>query len=144
MGLAATSGKNIRRHLDYLRDEIKKIQPPALSEPIQPALADFETAFQKIEKEIVPADILAYQTPWSDALRGGTPSLQLLSLGSSIANFPSVPTDTELIQLKDIIARMDSNISKLNQIIRADLPRLNQLLSENKLKPFPKIEEVPL
>jgi photosystem II stability/assembly factor-like uncharacterized protein len=142
MGLAVTSARNIRRHLDIVIPEAEKTGDKGIG--IRAALAAFNKAFSPLETRIVPADITSYQGSLESSLRGGTPALQLIMLGSSISGFPSGPTRTEFAQLSEISAMLDAAIDELNVLIKTAIPGLNENLKANALKPFPDIPEAKL
>jgi hypothetical protein len=138
-----TAVKNIRRHLDGLQPDIAKA-PPEKSVLLRSALDDFVGAFAKLEKDILPGDMMASQGSLEQSLRGGSRSIQLTLLGMSFAGFPSAPTGTELAQFNEICVIIDASVQALNKLITEGLPKLNQVLKDNGLKPFSDILEISL
>ncbi len=62
----------------------------------------------------------------------------------SISSYPSAPTQTDLSLLAQLKETADPLVEKLNDLVRADLPRLNSLLAERKLKTIAIPNEVRL
>jgi photosystem II stability/assembly factor-like uncharacterized protein len=143
LGLAVTAVKNIRRHLDGLQPDIAK-SPGQKSVLLRSALDDFFGGFAKLEKDILPGDMMASQGSLEQSLRVGSRSIQLTTLGISFAGFPSAPTGTELVQFNEIRVMIDASVEALNKLITTELPKLNQLFKDNGLKPFPDIPEIKL
>jgi hypothetical protein len=142
-GLAVTAVKNIRRHLDGLEPDIAKAPGEKLVF-LRSALDDFMGAFAKLEKDILPGDMMASQSSLEQSLRGGPRSIQLTNLGMSFAGFPSAPTGTELAQFNEICVMIDASVEALNKVITTELPKLNQVFKDNGFKPFPDIPEIKL
>jgi hypothetical protein len=86
--------------------------------------------------------MMASQGSLEQSLRGGSRSIQLMTLGMSIAGFPSAPTATELAQFNEIRVLIDVSVEALNNLIATELPKLSQVFNDNGLKPFPDIPEV--
>jgi len=143
LGLAVTAVKNIRRHLDGLQPDIARTAGDK-AVLLRSALDAFMGTFAKLEKDVLPGDMLASQGSLEQSLRGGSRSIQLTTLGMSIAGFPSAPTADELAQFHDISVIVNASVESLNQLITAELPKLNQVFRDNGLKPFPDIPEVKL
>ena len=143
LGLAVTAVKNIRRHLDGLQPDIAK-SPGQKSVLLRSALDDFFGGFAKLEKDILPGDMMASQGSLEQSLRVGSRSIQLTTLGISFAGFPSAPTGTELVQFNEIRVMIDASVEALNKLITTELPKLNQFFKDNGLKPFPDIPEIKL
>jgi len=140
MSLSITGAKNLRRQLENLDQELKKENKP---EAVQLAFQKFDENFKKIEEEIVPPDITT-STSWEMALRGGFLSQQIMSLGMSIGNYPSAPTETDLFQLKQIKEKVDMSVNQLNDFFKEEIPKMNELLAEHKLKPLSAPGEIKL
>ena len=143
LGLAVTAVKNIRRHLDSLQPDIAKAAGDKAA-LLSSTLDAFMGTFAKLEKDVLPGDMIASQGSLEQSLRGGSRSIQLMTLGMSIAGFPSAPTEDELVQFHEISVIVDTSVEALNQLITAELPKLNQVFNDNGLKPFPDIPEVKL
>jgi len=141
LALAVTAVRNIRRHLDALQPEIIKA-PPEKSTLLRRAWHDFFANFAKLEKDILPRDILASQLSLEQSLRGYSLSIQLTILGESIARYPSAPTTTELAQFNEISALIDARVKNLNALIATELLKFNQLLKDSGLKSFADISEI--
>jgi photosystem II stability/assembly factor-like uncharacterized protein len=138
--LAVTSAKSLRRHLDKVKAEIAKANPKPVS--AERDLADFEKRLAVIENEIVPEDFFASQTSRDAALRGGSRSIRLLTLISSIAALPERPSALEMGQLAEFSELADDSIRALNILVLKALPKLNQVLIKRSLTPFPKIDPI--
>jgi len=143
LGLAVTAVKNIRRHLDGLQPDIAKAEE-GKSVLLRSAFDDFLGPFAKLEKDILPGDMMAFQGSLEQSLRGGPRSIQLTTFGMSFAGFPSAPTGTELAQFNEICVMIEASVEALNKVIANELPKLNQVFKDNGLKPFPDIPEIKL
>ena len=137
--MAVTGATAIRRHLNALQEEMKKREPPppAAGE----ALVRFAALFAPVEKDLVPGDIMGLTASWETALRGGAPSMLLVTMAASVIGFPASPTETEKSLYNDISITMTSSMDKLNEIIRNEIPKLNEILAAASLAAFPKLQE---
>ncbi len=142
LGLAITSAAAIRRHLNTLQEDMKKIEPRP--QAAGEALDRFGALFSPLEKELVPGDIAGLSTPRETALRGGSTSMLLLMIDASVAGFPEAPTETEKDLLNDISFKMNDLMDQLNALIRNEIPKLNEILASVSMKIFPKVEETVL
>jgi photosystem II stability/assembly factor-like uncharacterized protein len=141
MGLGVTAAKNIRRQLTKLEESLKeKSEQPA---EVESAVASFQKTFQETEKVIVPKGF-GYRGSMETALRGGTFTQQMLSLGMSIGGFPVRPTKIEMLRLEELKETVRSLINQLNTVIKKDLVLLNQTLEKHGLKPLRPPQEVKL
>jgi len=142
MGLAITAAANIRRQVDSLAKDLSK-EGGQNREAANLALKAFEEKFRSVEEEIVPKEFGAQRTR-EDMLRGGPLNQQLLSLGSSINNYPAAPTQTDLFVLDEIARKVDAYVNRMNQIIGDALPTLNRTLEESGLQPLKVPAEIKL
>ena len=141
MGLSVTSAKQIRRELDKLYESLEEKQKD--KDDVLPAVKSFDDGFRKIEDVIVPKEI-GYRGSMEMTLRGGSLSTQILSLGMSIGEFPSAPTETDLAQLKELLESVERLKDQLNEIIRVEMHRLNQILEAQGIKLLKVPKEVKL
>ncbi len=142
LGLAVTSAKNVRRHLDTLRPELERMGDRSVS--VFSALEPFDKALRGVEAVIIPGDITSAAVSLETALRGAPLSIRLLSLAPAISDFPVVPTLAELSEIADMIKSIEDAASALNELVRVEIPRINALVAAAGAKPFPAIAEVPL
>jgi hypothetical protein len=140
MALAVTAARTVRRHLDSVLPEIDKMGEKGKA--LRSTLDPFFTAFSRIERGIVPGEFEALQATLEGALRGGSLSIQILTLASSIASFPQAPTADQTAEIAEISALVDDAVAGLNGMIKTDIPRLNEALKAGSLKPFPDIQEI--
>lgn len=141
IGLSITAATNVRRQVESLADDLKKEEQK--SDALDLALKSFDEKFHPLEEGIVPKELTAQRTR-EDALRGGSLNQMLLTLGTSIADYPSAPTKTDLAQLEDISRKVDDLVEMLNRLIREDLPALNKALEESGRKPLKAPAEVKI
>jgi photosystem II stability/assembly factor-like uncharacterized protein len=141
MSLAVTGAKDIRRQLDSLSQDLKK--PENSAEALQSGAKKFEEKFKKVEEEIVPREIFTRATR-EQALRGGAIAQQIMFLGMSLSGYPSRPTETDRAKLQELIEIVERQVSALNEIIKTDLPLLNEVFTQYKLKPLKMPKEVTL
>lgn len=141
MGLAVTAVKEIREQLNKLYQNMEKKEN--IADAVRAGAKDFDGKFSKIEEEIMPKGF-GYMGSMEMALRGGSISPQVMSLGMSVSGFPSAPTETELFQLKELSEAVDGLLNELNEFITAEIPRLNKLLEEHGLEPLKTPKEVKL
>ncbi len=140
MGLAVTGATAIRRHLNALREDMAKLAPLP-PQAVGEAIDRFSALFSPLEKDLVPGDIMGLSASWETALRGGAPSMLLLTISASVLGFPGPPTETEKALYNDISIKMNSSMDKLNELVRIEIPKLNEVLAAAALKPFPKVDE---
>jgi len=111
---------------------------------VRSTLKIFVASFAELEKDVLPGDIMASQDSLENSLRGGSRSIQLTTMGMSIAGFPSAPTLTEIAQFNEIAAMIDASVQILNHLIIVEIPKLNNVLEHNGFKRFPDIPEIKL
>ncbi|MBA7623824.1 hypothetical protein ES703_31223 [subsurface metagenome] len=141
MGLSVTAARNIRRQLEKLDKELKEKEDTP--EIVRTALKNFDEKFVILEEEIVPKGF-GYRGSMEMALRGGSLSLQVMMLGASISGYPSAPTKTELSQLKEFSEAVNALVSKFNEFMSVEIPKLNEILEEHSLKPLKAPKKVSL
>ncbi len=141
MGLSITAAKNIRRELEKFDKNQKDDQEK--SEQVLKAVKDFDVKFSKIEKAVVPKQYGTRATR-EMALRGGSLSGLILSLAGSIVGYPSAPSKTDLRQLQELSEEVELIKDQLNDLIRIDLSRLNNVLETEGHKPLKAPKEVML
>jgi photosystem II stability/assembly factor-like uncharacterized protein len=142
MGLAITAATNIRRQLDTLGQDLKK--GGQVEATLDSAMKAFAEKFRAVEEKVVPKEFGSTLMNRELALRGGSLNQQVLMLGMSISGFPAAPTKTELFQLDEIGQHVERLVLQINQIIGEDIPALNKVLEQNKLKALRAPEEVKL
>jgi len=142
LGLAITSAKSIRRHLDALMPELTKMGEKAA--PARSALMPFLEILSRVEAAIIPGDFLSSQGSLDSALRGGSLSIRLLTLGSGISSYPSAPSAIEIAQIADLSRALEDGVAELNALIETELPKLNKVFMDLGLKPFPSIASIAL
>ncbi|NQT79419.1 MAG: hypothetical protein HQ555_03370 [Candidatus Aminicenantes bacterium] len=141
MGLSVTSTKNVRNQLEKLEKSLEEKGDTA--ETVRTAIKDFNKKFAKIEEEIMPKGF-GYRGSMEMALRGGSISTQVLLLGISISGYPSAPTETDLTQLKELSEAVNELVNKLNEFLKAEIPKLNEILEKQGIKPLRAPKEVKL
>lgn len=141
MGLSVTAARNIRRQLEKLDKELKEKEETP--EVVRTALKNFEEKFSILEEEITPKGF-GYRGSIEMALRGGSLSQLVMMLGASISGYPSVPTKTELSQLKELSEAVNALVSKFNEFMSVEIPKLNEILEEHSLKPLKAPKKVSL
>jgi len=142
MGLAVTAATNIRRQLDTLVQDLKKAGQSEAG--LDSSIQDFSSKFRSVEEKVVPKEFGSTLMSRELALRGGALNQQILVLGMSISGFPAAPTQTELLQLAEVVHLVDDLAGQLNQVIGEDVPALNRVLEQNRLKPLKAPEMVKL
>jgi hypothetical protein len=141
MGLSVTATRNIRRQLEKLDKVLKEKEDTP--EAVRTALKKFDEKFAKLEEEIIPKGF-GYRGSMEMALRGGSLSQLVMMLGASISGYPSVPTKTELSQLKELSEAVNALVSKFNEFMSVEIPKLNEILEEHNLKPLKAPKKVSL
>jgi hypothetical protein len=141
MGLSVTATKNIRRQLDKLDKEIEEKE--TTPEAVSTALKNFDEKFAVLEEEIMPKGF-GYRGSVEMALRGGSLAQLVMMLGAGVSGYPSVPTKTELSQLKELSEAVNALVSKFNEFMSVEIPKLNEVLEENGLKPLKAPKKVSL
>ena len=141
MGLSITAGKNIRRQVDKLNQSLEeKLDTP---QEVQTAIKNFEEKFSQIENEVMPTGIFSLST-MEGVLRGGSYAQQIMFLGMSIGSYPGAPTETDLLQLKELTEEADKIVDLINTFIKEELPRLNEILKKHDVKPLSPPKKVEL
>lgn len=141
MSSSVTSVRSIRGEIDKLYKNIE--QAKDIKDAVKAAVNDFEQRFKSLEEEIMPKGF-GYRGSMEVALRGGQVSQQIMVLGSTIAGFPSAPTETDLFRIKELGEAVGQMVNRLNEFIKAEIPKLNKLLEENGLAPLKVPEEVKI
>ena len=142
MGLAITAATNIRRQLDTLGQDLKK--EGRVETALGGSIRAFSEKFRAVEEQVVPKEFGSSLMTRELALRGGSLNQQIMMLGMSISGFPAAPTKTEHFQLEQVKRQVEGLVGQINRIIREDIPALNQVLEQGKLKPLKAPEEVKL
>jgi len=142
MGLAITAAANIRRQLDTLAQDLQKAGP--IAPALEASVEAFSDKFKAVEEKVVPKDFASTSMTREMALRGGPLNLQILQLGMSISGYPAAPTKTELFQIAQLNQTVESLVEQVNRLIAEDIPDLNTVLEENKMKPLKAPEKVQL
>lgn len=141
MNLSITGARNIRKQLDKLNKTLS--EKGDIKDAVQKAVERFDTRFAELEEEIVPKDMF-YRGSMETALRGGHLNIQVMFLGMSVSAYPSAPTETDLIQLKDLTEIVNGLVDEFNEFIRTDIPRLNEILGKNDIKPLKAPKEIEI
>jgi photosystem II stability/assembly factor-like uncharacterized protein len=137
--LSVTAANRIGAELRKLDKAMKeKIDLP---ENVIEIIKDFKDKFEKLEDEIRPRGI-GYKVPSKVALRGGYLSQQLLFLGMWASGYPAAPTEAMLAAAKESREEVDALVDRMNELIRVDIPALNEILAANDLKPIKAPKEV--
>jgi len=127
-GLTVTAVSSIQREGNALRRALEK--DPAPSRSVLAALSKFEKTLGPLRNEAIPSNF------------GGGLAGAVLMLGSSIGGYPGPPTDMDLRQIESLRGKIFSLRDRVNALIRRDIPRLNDVLEKNGLKPIKVPEEI--
>jgi hypothetical protein len=141
VSLSVTATKNIRRQLDKLDKELEEKEN--YTEVVMNALKNFDEKFAKLEEKIMPKGF-GYRGSMEMALRGGSLSEQVSGLGRSISGYPSAPTKTELSQLMELSEAVNALVSRFNEFMSVEIPKLNEVLETHGLKPLKAPKKVSL
>ena len=139
--MSVTAANRIRTELRKLDKALQDKND--LLEGVTENVKEFKGKFQKLADKIMPKGI-GYRGSMEMALRGGSLSSQIMSLGGSVSGYPSAPTETDLSMLKQLSETVDELVKKLNEVIKTKIPELNELLKEHKLKSLKAPKEVKL
>ncbi len=141
LNLAVTAARKIRNELRKLDKTLNETAD--VKEEVRKAVERFESRFAAHEDEIVPKELF-YRGSIEMALRGGPLIQQIMSLGVSIAGYPSAPSEVDLAQLKELKEGVNVLVERFNGFIRTEVPRLNETLEKNGLKPIKSPGEVEI
>jgi len=141
MGLAVTATNNIRRQLEKLDKALK--EKDDAPESVRTSLKNFDEKFAKLEEKIMPKGF-GYRGSIEMALRGGSLSELVSRLGRSISGYPSAPTKTELSQLKELSEAVSALVSRFNEFMSVEIPKLNEILETHAFKPLKAPKKVSL
>ena len=130
-----------RDQLEKLDKELKEKEDTP--EVVSTALKNFDEKFAILEEEIIPKG-LGYRGSMELALRGGSLARLVMMLGGSISGYPSAPTETELSQLKELSEAVNALVSKFNEFMSVEIPKLNEVLEENGIKSIKAPKKVSL
>lgn len=132
MGLAITAAKSIGRDVDKIGQDLKTRMdaPPELVQ----AFATFRDKAKALENEIVPKDLVSLAS--RDLALRGTLNATVIGLTASVIGYPAAPTQTDLQQLAELEAIIDSQVRRVNELIATDLPQINDVLKRNALTPL--------
>jgi photosystem II stability/assembly factor-like uncharacterized protein len=132
MGLVITASKSLGREVDRAGQDLKA-RPDAPAELLQ-AFAAFRDKEKKLEDEIVPKEYISLASR-NLALRG-TLNAAVVGLTASIIGYPAAPTETELRELAELEALVDSQVKRVNELVSSDLESLNDILKKNGMTPL--------
>ncbi|MDH5468745.1 MAG: hypothetical protein OEY25_15125, partial [Candidatus Aminicenantes bacterium] len=141
LNLAVTAARKIRNELKKLDNTLNEAGD--VKEEVRKAVERFENKFAPHEEEIVPKELF-YRGSMEMALRGGPLVQQIMFLGVSIVGYPSAPSETDIAQLKELKEGVNVLVEGFNDFIRTEIPRLNEALEKNGLKPIKSPGEVEI
>ncbi len=141
MGLAVTATNRIQSQMQKLEEALKEKED--LPEDLSHQVKTFKEKFEKVKEEIMPKRF-GYKVSMETALRGGSIPQQILMLGMSLGGFPSVPTEVDWLQIRELNDAADLRVSLINQVILVDMPALNKVLEENGLNALKVPDEVKI
>lgn len=137
--MAVTALRGIRRHLDRLM--AKSTEDGTV---VSSALKELDNKLKPLEKELLPPDLGMLNVDYETALSGGPYLIRLLTLGSSLIDLNTLPTEMELRAVKEFSDRMSGSLNKLNADIIDALPALNELLKKSGFQPFTTLTKIDL
>jgi photosystem II stability/assembly factor-like uncharacterized protein len=139
MNLSITAARNFRRQLDKLNETLS--EKGDIKDVVLKAIERFDKRFTELEDEIVPKRMF-YRESMEAALRGGHLNIQVMFLGMSVSAYPSAPTETDLAQLEELTEIVNEMVDEFNEFIRDDIPRINEILEKNGIKPLKSPKEI--
>lgn len=141
LGLAVTAANNIQSQIGKLEEALKEKEgvPKELLDQVNA----FKEKFEGVKGEVMPRRF-GYRVSMETALRGGSISQQIMTLGMSIGGFPSAPTEMDWLQIRDLGDAVDLRVGLINQIILVEMPALNKILEQNGLKALKVPDKVRL
>ncbi|MEA2005480.1 MAG: hypothetical protein U9O50_04375 [Acidobacteriota bacterium] len=133
IGLSVTSIKNLRRQMDKLNTELSKQEK--VPELVSFSIKEFDQKLLEVEEVVIPKE-LGYRGSMEMALRGGSLAQLIMFLGYSVGNYPTKPSETEILRLQEYSEEIVRIIEKVNNLITIELAKLNEVLSSNNQKPL--------
>jgi hypothetical protein len=115
----------LQKQLRDAESTLKKVPgaPGPLAEAFQAALKEIEG----IRKDLAGDPSSGFQGMMF-SVRG-----RLLSVGRSISGFTGAPSERQLKEIAVYEGKLMALVERINKIIDQDIPRLNQLMNENKI-----------
>jgi photosystem II stability/assembly factor-like uncharacterized protein len=139
LSLGVTAANRIRSELRKLDKALQ--DKNNIPSEVKTVVKEFKDKFQILKDKIMPKGF-GYKVPTKMALRGGYLSTQLLFLGMSVSNFPSAPTEVDLLQIRELKDVVGMLTGELNEFIRVEITMLNKVLEANALNPVKAPNEV--
>ena len=114
-----------------LKKQIKDRSDKAKQQPITEAGEAIARKLSEVEEEIYQVRNRSGQDPLNFPIKLNN---QIAALRRSIETGDGKPTAGSYVVFKELSERLDVQLRRLTEIVKTDLPRLNQLLGENKLE----------
>jgi hypothetical protein len=99
------------------------------------ALDDFDRGLSAIEGEIYQVRLQSSQDPLNFPIKLNN---KIAALQGVVESADAKPTDQTIAMFADMSARLDQQLQKLDALISASLPAINQQLQRRKLEPLKK------
>src|SRR5262245_426755 len=119
--------RDVRRQVD---DYAKRAGGQADLKPIVDASKALNDKLTAIEQELYQTKNQSNQDPLNYPIRLNN---KLAALAGSIAGSDTQPTDQQVAVYEDLVARINAQLQKLNQVMATDVPAFNKMAREKEV-----------
>jgi hypothetical protein len=119
--------RDVKRQVD---DLLKRVKDQPNFKPINDAAMKLNKSLTDIEETLYQTKNQSSQDPLNYPIRLNN---KLAALGGVVASADAAPTAQSYEVYNDLVAQIDAQLGKLQQIIKTDLPAFNRLVREQEI-----------
>ncbi|MBI1763889.1 MAG: glycosyl hydrolase [Acidobacteria bacterium] len=124
---AITNIRDIKRQTD---EYAKRVAGQAELKPIVDAAKALNDKLTAVEVELYQVKNQSGQDPLNYPIKLNN---KIAALGGSVAGSDTQPTDQQVAVYEDLVARINTQLDKLKQVLAADVPAFNKLVQEKQV-----------
>jgi photosystem II stability/assembly factor-like uncharacterized protein len=119
--------RDVRKQIDDITNRVKD-QPAGSS--VADAAKSLKAKLASVEEELYQTKNQSSQDPLNYPVRLNN---KLAALGGVVAASDAPPTDQAYVIYEDLVARINAQLQKLGEIMRADLPAFNKVVRDQNI-----------
>jgi hypothetical protein len=119
--------REVRRQID---DLLKRVKDHSSFKPVGEAGSTLTRNLTAIEETLYQTKNRSNQDPLNYPIRLNN---KLAALGGVVSSGESAPTDQAYAVYDELVSQIDSELLKLNQLVKNDLPAFNQLVKQQNI-----------
>jgi uncharacterized protein (DUF2164 family) len=119
--------RDVRRQVDDITNRVKD---DPKSKAISDAAKSLKDKMAAVEEELYQVKNQSNQDPLNYPIRLNN---KLAALGGVVASADATPTEQSFAVYEDLTAKINAQLQKLDQIMRADLPAFNRVVREQDI-----------